>query len=239
MLRLGTSGFHYNHWRKIYYPEGMPPSRWFEHYAREFDTVELNNPFYRLPSAETFDAWRRQAPAGFLFAVKYSRFGSHIKKLKDPELHVGQFVERASRLAETLGPILVQLPPRWTPDPGRLDAFLEAAPKRFLWTVEFRDPRWLAEEILVILEKHRAALCLHDKMLHPFRLTADWTYLRFHGVGGPDGCYTPDQLEWWARHMRKWLDEGRDVYAYFNNDLHGHALRNARDLRILLEKVHA
>lgn len=236
MLRLGTSGFHYDIWRGVFYPEDLSPRKWLEFYARAFDTVELNNPFYRLPTAETFESWRRQVPDGFLFAVKYSRFGSHVKRLRDPETHLPLFVERASRLGDALGPILVQLPPRWTPAPGRLDAFLEAAPKRLRWTVEFRDPRWLNDEIFAILEKHRAALCLHDKMEHPLRLTADWAYVRFHGEP-PDGNYRRATLEKWARPMRAWLDEGRDVYAYFNHE--PHAIHNARELREILEWVHA
>jgi uncharacterized protein YecE (DUF72 family) len=231
-LRVGTSGYQYDHWRRTFYPERLPKREWFSFYATRFDTVEINATFYRLPTAETFDAWREEAPEGFRFALKFSRFGTHQKRLTDPEDTIHLFLERAERLRDFLGPILVQLPPHWQANPGRLDAFLAAAPRCHRWAVEFRDPRWLCEAVYDVLERHRAALCIHDKIKdHPWRQTASWVYLRFHGEEGYRGDYSTQKLSAWAKKVGRVLAEGRDVYAYFNNDLDGHAPSNALDLR--------
>ncbi|MFN3651909.1 MAG: DUF72 domain-containing protein [Armatimonadota bacterium] len=229
--RIGTSGWQYQHWKGLFYPEGLPVSRWFAFYAERYDTVEINNSFYRLPEAATFEAWRRQAPPGFLYAVKYSRYATHMKKLKDPGESLSLFLERAERLESCLGPILVQLPPRWKANPARLEAFLEAAPKRHRWTIEVRDPSWLREDVMALLHRHEAALCVHDLLPdHPWRVTAPWVYVRFHGTNY-GGTYPPERLREWADRLRGCLDDGLDVYAYFNNDWHGYALPNATDLR--------
>lgn len=235
---IGTSGYQYNHWKGFFYPSDLPKQQWFDYYARHFDTVEINNTFYRLPEAHTFETWREQAPPGFCYSVKFSRFGTHLKHLKDPRSTIGLYLERAGRLQDSLGPTLVQLPPRWKPDPARLNAFLDEAldaRPRKRWTVEFRHPDWLCDEVYAILERHDAALCIHDMIAdHPRRLTADWTYLRFHG-GHYDGDYSHQFLSAEARRISAWLDQGLDVYAYFNNDLHGHAVHNAADLKRYLQ----
>lgn len=234
-LRVGTSGYQYAHWRGLFYPPGLPKRRWFEHYARHFDSVEVNNTFYRLPAEDVFDEWYLQAPDGFLYTLKFSRYGSHRKRLKDPESSIGRFLGGAGRLKEALGPILVQLPPRWRPNPPRLEAFLAAAPARHRWAIEVRDPRWLCEEIFAVLERHQAALCIHDLIPgHPRRLTAGWLYLRFHGTSAPAGNYTARFLKEEAARIRDALQAGHDVYAYFNNDPHGHAVRNAMELKALV-----
>ncbi len=233
-LRIGTSGYQYEHWRGVFYPRGLPKTRWFEHYARHFDTVEVNNTFYGLPAPATFDRWRAAAPAGFLYALKYSRYGTHIKRLKDPEAHLSVFLERAERLGPLLGPILVQLPPAWGPAVERLAAFLETAPARQRWAVEFRDARWLCEEVYSVLREHNAALCIHDLIdEHPWVVTADWLYLRFHGVGYA-GRYPLHVLRSRAVRVMEHLRAGRDVFAYFNNDIEGYAVANARELREFL-----
>jgi uncharacterized protein YecE (DUF72 family) len=230
-LRIGTSGYHYDHWKGVYYPEKLAKAQWFSHYARDFDTVEINNTFYRLPEAATFEAWRRQAPRGFCYALKFSRYGSHIVRLKKPRDTIRKFLQGADRLGEFLGPILVQLPPNWTADPDRLDAFLKAAPRDHRWAVEFRDPRWLCEEVFAILKKHDAALCIHDLIEnHPRVLTTGWNYLRYHGDHYA-GCYSPQKLAAEARWIRLQLANGKDVFAYFNNDVQGYAITNAADLR--------
>jgi len=229
-LRIGTSGYQYDHWKGVFYPPDVPRKRWFEHYAGRFDTVEINNTFYHLPKAETFDAWRQRAPAGFCYTLKFSRYGTHLKRLRDPEQSLGTFLERAERLGGRLGPILVQLPPRFNPDPNRLDAFLTAAPRRHRWAVEFRNADWLCQAVFEVLERHNAALVVHDLIAnHPRRTTADWVYLRFHGPDGGD--YPHQALSAAAGRVRRHLQAGRDVYAYFNNDAHGYALANARALR--------
>ena len=153
-----------------------------------------------------------------------------MKKLKDPAETIEKFLDRSEQLKTYLGPILVQLPPRWSPNPERLDAFLSSTPRRHRWVIEFRDPRWLSNETYEILQHHRAALCIHDMIKdHPRRLTAGWTYLRFHGNGYATS-YSRQKLSAWAQWIKDRLSEGIDVYAYFNNDAHGYAVKNALDL---------
>ncbi|NLO05104.1 MAG: DUF72 domain-containing protein [candidate division WS1 bacterium] len=225
----GTSGYQYDHWSGVFYPEDLPSSEWFEYYAERFSTVEINNTFYGLPDTEVFADWRRRAPEGFTYILKYSRYGSHLKKLKDPEGHVATFIERSRPLHDLMGPILVQLPPNWSADPDRLRAFLDVAPPEFRWALEVRDPAWLQEPIYDILRDHNSALVIHDMIEdHPEVLTADWVYLRYHG--GPRGRYTYQRMAAEAAKVREHLAAGRDVYAFFNNDAHGWALENARQL---------
>jgi len=230
-FRIGTSGYQYKHWRGLFYPRDLPGRQWFAYYAKHFDTVEINNTFYGLPSAETFSAWRKQAPQGFVYVLKFSRYGSHLKRLKDPRATIKNFLQPARRLGKFLGPILVQLPPNWRVDADRLAGFLGVAPRSVRWAVEFRDSSWLCEEIFSILQSHNAALCIHDMIKdHPRRLTADWAYLRFHGQRY-GGSYAPEALAAQAEWIKQQLSAGKDVFAYFNNDAQGHAVRNAADLR--------
>lgn len=229
-LYVGTSGWQYDHWKGRFYPEDIPKKRWFEHYAEQFDTVEINNTFYNLPKAETFDKWREQTPDGFIYVLKYSRYGSHLKRLKEPEQHVGVFLERAERLGGFLGPILVQLPGNFKADADRLAGFLDAGPADYRWAMEFRDKSWLTDEVFELLREHNAALVIHDMLDdHPREVTADWVYLRFHGDQYA-GSYSPQALSAWARRIDAWLGDGLDVYAYFNNDAEAHAPANALDL---------
>lgn len=229
-LRIGTSGYQYKHWKGVFYPPGLGTGQWFAHYARFFDTVELNNTFYRLPEAQTFRNWHDRTPEGFCYALKYSRFGSHLKHLRDPDEHVTPFLARAEVLGGHLGPILVQLPPKWRLDIARLRDFLAAAPRRYRWTFEFRNPSWLCEPVYRLLREFNAALCIHDMIPdHPREITADWVYLRYHG-GRYDGCYSSEQLDVAAEELRRFERLDLDAFVYFNNDLHGHALINAADL---------
>lgn len=233
-FRVGTSGFHYDHWRGVFYPPRLPAGEWLDHYARRFDTVEINSTFYGLPEPETVDGWRERAPDGFVYAVKFSRYGSHMKKLKNPEETIPNFLSAVDRLRDHLGPVLVQLPPRWHADPDRLDAFMARAPARVRWAVEFRDPDWLVDEVFDVLSSRGAALCVHDMLPdHPRRATADFVYLRFHGPGEERyrGSYPHQALTAEARRIVGDLERGLDVYAYFNNDPGGHAVSNAADLR--------
>lgn len=234
---IGTSGYQYAHWRGVLYPDDLPRERWLGHYAEHFATVEINNTFYQLPEAATFRAWRDAVPEGFRFAVKFSRFGSHIKKLKEPQATIGHFLDAGGLLGDKLGPILVQLPSRWRVNAERLDAFLEAAPAEHRWALEFRDPSWLSDAAYEVLEAHGAALCWHDMLPdHPRRLTADWAYLRYHG-DHYRGRYSPQYLSAQARRLRDLAADGRDVYAYFNNDEAGHAVKNARQLHRYLARL--
>ncbi len=239
-VRVGCSGWVYKDWRGVVYPAAMRQRDWFACYATQFDTVELNNTFYRLPTPEAVDRWAAQAPSGFLYSVKLGAFGSHRMKLRDAKRWLPNHLDRVRRLGASLGPNLVQLPPRWKRNVERLDEFLTAAPRDIRWAVELRDPSWLHDDVFALLERHGAALCIHDLLPdHPWVLTASWTFVRFHG---PDalkdpyhGRYGGRRLWRPARRLREWLDGGSDVFAYFNNDFDGHAVVDARWLRQALD----
>ena len=231
-IRIGTSGYQYKHWRDVFYPKDLPQKRWFEYYAERFDTVEINNTFYHLPAAETFDDWHRRAPSGFCYALKFSRYGTHLKHLKQPDSTIPLFLDRAERLNDRLGPILVQLPPAWKCDLPRLSAFLDAAPKQHRWAVEFRNPTWLNDGVYALLRRHNTALCIHDLIPnHPHVLTADWLYLRYHGASAEGGDYSHQALTAQADFIQRHVADKLDVYAYFNNDAYGFAVKNALDLK--------
>jgi uncharacterized protein YecE (DUF72 family) len=235
-LRVGCSGWSYKDWRGVVYPVELPRRLWFDHYQQLFDTVELNSTFYRLPSRAAVEGWAAAARPGFVFAVKLGAFGSHRMKLRDAPTWLPNHLDRVERLGEHLGPNLVQLPPRWKRDVGRLDEFLSVVPKTMRWAVEVREPSWLHDDVFGLLRRHHAALCIHDLLAdHPFELTTDWTYVRFHG---PDaqrqpyhGSYSDGRLDRWAARLGDVLDADHDVYAYFNNDWFGHAVRDATFLR--------
>lgn len=237
--RIGTSGWVYKHWRGLFYPEGLRPDREFGFYAERFDTVEINYTYYHLPERSVFEGWREQAPPGFLYAVKASRYLTHMKKLKDPEEPLTRLMERAEGLGDRLGPILFQLHWRWGVNVERLRAFVELLGRypdhRF--TFEFRNASWLTPEVYGILERAGMALCLpvHPHMPVDIRLTAPWTYLRFHGGNHGIG-YTEGELAWWADRIREFQSQGAEVFAYFNNDLEGHAIRDAPRLREMLDE---
>ncbi len=235
-VRVGCSGWMYDDWRGVVYPADLPKREWLPYYATLFDTVELNTTFYRLPSATAVDGWRDAVPPGFLFAAKLGAFGTHRKKLREPEWWLPNHLERIARLGPTLGPTLAQLPPRWKRNAGRLDEFLAQVPDDQRWAVEVRDPSWLHDEVLDVLRRHQVALCIHDLVPdHPWELTTGWTYVRFHGPNALDqpyvGPYGPDRLRPAADRLAGWVTAGVDVYAYFNNDYDGHAVRDAQWLR--------
>lgn len=236
-VRVGTSGWEYAHWLGDFYPRDVPRARWFEFYARHFDTVELNASFYRLPRAEAFAGWRRRSPNGFVFAVKASRYLTHIKRLRDPEEPLERMWSRARRLGDRLGPVLYQLPPRWLPNAERLSSFLAAIPRDAPQAVEFRDRRWYRPEILALLDEAGVALCLHDMAGSepPLQRIGPFVYVRFHGAGARyGGSYADEQLARWADRMGEWSAAGCAVWAFFNNDVGGHAIRNAVRLREML-----
>jgi uncharacterized protein YecE (DUF72 family) len=236
-LRVGCSGWEYKHWRGDFYPRELPRSAWFEHYAGIFDTVEINNTFYRLPPETTFASWSARAPRGFQFAIKASRFLTHMKKLKDPEEPLDRLFSRMRPMRRHLGPVLYQLPPGWKLDRDRLDHFLQALPRGVRHVMEFREPSWYAPDVLSLLERRGVALCLHDMQGSASgRLrVGPLVYVRFHGANGHyDGGYSDGRLESWAEWLQAQRRQGDDVYAYFNNDIGGHAPRNAVTLRRLL-----
>jgi len=239
-VHVGCSGWVYRHWRGIFYPAGLPQKRWFEHYAQEFDTVEINASFYRLPLASTFEAWRERAPPGFRYAVKVNRFITHMKKLLDCETEVDRFIELARPLENNLGPLLYQLPPSLHKNVQRLDAFLSQLPRDLDHVIEFRHRSWYDEEVLSVLDRHGIGFVSHDlKGLESPRWASGRTaYVRFHGAGGKYwGRYSAEALAEWTDWCVEQSRQGRSVWCYFNNDIDGHALEDARALKSIIRKM--
>jgi len=232
-ILIGCSGWQYRGWRGDFYPASLPLNRWFDYYAERFNSVEINNTFYRLPEAATFVSWGARAPASFKYAVKASRYLTHMKKLKDPEGPVELFFSRAAGLGRSLGPVLYQLPPNWPVHLERLDAFLDALPRRRRHAIEFRDPSWYCDDVFARLEAHKVALCLHD--MHGSASgkleVGPFVYVRFHGPRKYSGRYPDAVLDEWAEWLGDRVEAGVPVCAYFNNDNGGHAPHDAARLR--------
>jgi uncharacterized protein YecE (DUF72 family) len=236
-LRIGTSGWVYKHWLDIFYPRGLSGREQLVFYAQHFDTVEINYSFYKLPGRDVFEAWRAETPPDFLFAVKGSRYLTHMKKLTDPQEPLERLMTSAGGLGDKLGPILFQFPSQWKVNLPRLSEFLEAlrsySPQRFAF--EFRNSSWLVADVYALLQTAGAALSLPVSPTVPLDpvLTAEWTYIRFHtgehGVG-----FSEAELKGWADRLRPWLAQGVDAYVYFNNDPGGHALEDAKTLRRMM-----
>jgi len=235
---IGTSGWHYDHWRTRFYPEKLAKPKWLEFYASNFTTVELNNSFYKLPSEAAFAAWRDSSPANFTFAVKVSRFITHIKRLRDTAEAVDKFISRAQILGEKLGPLLYQLPPNMHRDDERLESFLSILPQGMKHVFEFRHQSWLEEPVFRILHKYNIGLCVFDmpSLSCPLVTTADFAYIRFHGSTGLYwSCYSDEELADWAKRLADLAVNLKAVYIYFNNDAEAFAVRNAVTLRGYLQ----
>src|SRR5579871_5553374 len=230
---IGTSGWQYRHWRKTFYPGDLAQHDWLDWYCERFQVVEVNNTFYHLPEASVFEGWRRRVPDDFVVAVKMSRYLTHLKRLLDADEIVSNFMERARLLGPRLGPVLVQLPPRFEARADRLRAVLEAlrASKRGLRVaVEFRDDSWYTDEVRELLTEFGAALVLADspRRRQPFWRTADWGFVRFHeGRATPRPCYGERALATWAERLAEMWSAGDDVFVFFNNDTRACALRDA------------
>lgn len=238
-VRIGTSGWEYAHWRGAFYPRDLPRDRWLEFYAERFDTVELNATFYRLPEGVTFERWSRRVPADFRFAVKASRYLTHVRRLRDPGEPLERLRARAGRLDGRLGPTLYQLPPRWRPNPERLQEFLDAIAGERDQVIEIRDARWYRDDILAMIERSGASLCLHDMSgsAPPPRPVGPLIYVRFHGAGQRyGGSYSAQRLAAWADRVAGWVAEGRRAWVYFNNDIGGHAVTDAARLRAYVHR---
>lgn len=227
----GACGWNYKHWRELFYPKGLPQRQWLDYYARHFDTVEINNSFYRLPERSTFEKWREQSPPEFVFAVKASRYLTHIKRLNDPQEPLDRLLDHSAGLGDKRGPILYQFPPGWGIDLAKLEAFLRMLPPDLRSVFEFRNSAWQTDEMWSLLEQYGAAYCVMDSPGLPLhvRTTANFSYVRMHS-GLADGNYADGQLNEWAARVRDMLNRG-DVYVYFNNDYAGYAVRNALTLR--------
>ena len=238
-MHVGTSGWSYDHWDGVLYPPGTPPRDRLAHYVRRFGTVELNASFYRWPRTATFASWRRRLPSGFQLSVKAPRGLTHAKRLYAPETWVGRLTACWHELGDRRAVLLVQLPPTQVRDDARLDFFLGLLPDWMRVAVEFRHPSWHDEAVYALLERHGAAYCVMSGAGLPcvLRATAPFVYVRLHG---PDdahlyaGSYPDADLRWWADRIGEWSGGGRDVYVYFNNDGHGHAVRDAEALRRLV-----
>jgi uncharacterized protein YecE (DUF72 family) len=239
-IHIGTSGWHYDHWQGTFYPEDMGSDAWLSYYTDHFQTVEINNTFYQLPSEKTFTQWRDSVPDAFLFAVKANRYITHMKKLKDPQEALDNFMRGASRLGPKLGPILFQLPPRWHCDVERLSSFVARLPPDLQYTFEFRDPTWFQDAVYDVLAEHNIAFCLYEiaGRVSPKHVTADFVYVRLHGPTDQayQGQYSAETLDMWAKSFNTWRAEGKTVYCYFDNDEAGYAPQDAQRLRAMCTK---
>jgi len=239
-IRIGCSGWNYRHWRGPFYPESLGVKDWFGFYAGRFDTVEINNSFYRLPTAKTFDAWRIQAPPDFLYAVKANRYLTQAKKLKECEEPLARMIPPMRHLEEALGPILYQLPPSLRLNLDRLEAFLAMLPRDLTHVFEFRDASWYRDETLSMLDRFGAGFVVHD---FPGRVSPQWAasgvaYVRLHGAAGKYyGRYAREVLADWRDWMLNQARAGRAVWAYFNNDTDAAAIDDALALRAMVRRA--
>lgn len=236
-IRIGTSGWSYGHWKGPFYPSDIPDSRMLDFYVKQLNSVEINCSFYRLPLKKTFEKWRASSPDNFIFAVKASRFITHIKKLKDCAQAIENFTERASGLGEKIGPVLLQLPPGLKLDPERLNLFLQELPKSLRYSFEFRNPAWFHPEIYSLLSEFKAAFCIYELGGHsaPPEATADFVYVRLHGPGEKyRGGYSIHQLRSWCEKFKQWAKQSKDIFCYFDNDENGFAATNAIELQRLV-----
>ncbi len=237
-VRIGCSGFMYDHWRGVFYPEGISKKQWLQYYTGVFDTVELNVTFYRLPKRESFTGWYEKSPQGFSFSIKGSRYITHIKRLKEPEEALERFLDVAANLRDKLSVVLWQFPPGFGLDYDRLRDFLFMLRKyRVRHTFEFRHPGWIVPEVTGLLREEGHAFCMADwpGFINELPATADFVYMRRHGHGGRyDSCYSLEELRKDAARIKGYLKQGLDVYMYFNNDAFGYAPKNAVELKELL-----
>lgn len=241
-IHIGTSGWNYDGWVGKFYPEKVKSSELLPEYANTFDTVEVNNSFYHLPAEHTVAEWSKHSPRGFIFSCKASRYITHMKKLKDPQEGIQRLLEAVKPFGRKLGPILFQLPPRWKLNLERLQEFVEVLPAKHQYAFEFRDKSWLCDPVYDLLEKHNMALCVYDYkgFRSPEKVTADFVYIRLHGPSSKAyaGSYDSRTLASYARKIRKWQKEGKDVYCYFDNDQKAYAPADACELRNKLNTVH-
>lgn len=239
-IHVGTSGWHYGHWVGPFYPADINKKDFLAYYSRFFHTVEINNSFYRLPEKKIFEQWRDTVPEDFFFAVKASRYITHMKRLKEPGPALDTFFERANGLGDKLGPVLFQLPPHFSLNIGRLKDFLEALPESYRYAFEFRDQSWFCAEVYRALKEHGAAFCTFELagVQSPKEITAGFTYIRLHGPGAAySGRYTTEALKEWANLLSGLSEQGIECYCYFDNDESGYAAQNALELQALVSSI--
>lgn len=233
-LRIGTSGWSYEHWKELFYPKNLSRRDWLEFYARQFDTVEINSSFYRLPKKENFENWAKKTPEDFTFSIKASRYLTHVKHLKESDGAVNKFIETLEPLGDKTGPILFQFPPNWKKDIIRLSEFLKMLPRKYRFVFEFRNNSWFDEETFSYLHKNNCAACFSSSPNFPTTetVTADFVFIRMHGAKILYGSkYSTKELEQWASKIINWLRRGLDCYIYFNNDTNAYAIENAKELK--------
>jgi uncharacterized protein YecE (DUF72 family) len=238
-LHIGTSGWHYKHWKGPFYPEEMNENDFLDFYAERFHTVEINNSFYNLPEAKTLRQWRDMVPKKFIFSVKASRYITHMKKLKDLNKSLSTLLRRLKSLGDKMGPILFQLPPKWNVNVERLKSFLDTLPEKNQYAFEFRDHSWFEQEVYGTLTEHDAAFCIYELAgtISPLKVTADFIYIRLHGPGSAyEGSYSEKTLKNWAGNIAKWTRDGKTVYCYFDNDQDGYAPKNSLTLQEIINK---
>ncbi len=238
LVHIGTSGWHYKHWKGPFYPSDLPASKMLAWYVERFDTVEINNSFYRLPQESALRSWCSQTPPNFCFTVKASRYITHNRKLEDPEDTVEKFMAVVDKLERRLGPILFQLPPSWKLNAERLETFLYGLPRGHRYAFEFRNETWNVPEVYAILRRHNAAFCIYELagFQSPIETTADFAYVRLHGPGSKyQGDYSAQTLQLWTNRIAKWRKTLKHVFVYFDNDQSGFAAKNALELKAMIE----
>lgn len=237
-IHIGTSGWHYDHWKGPFYPNHLPQKEFLRYYADHFRTVEINNSFYQLPKKKTVTFWRNTVPPGFIFTVKASRYITHMKKLKDPSDSLKGLLDVVEMLGDKLGPILFQLPPRWRFDPERLGNFLDSLPHGYRYAFEFRNPTWFDSRAYEMMARRGAAFCIYELagLLSPKKVTADFIYIRLHGPSEEPyrGQYDTRVLSAWAGVLSTWARQGKEIFCYFDNDEAGYAAEDALRLQEML-----
>ncbi len=236
-IYIGTSGWSYKDWIGRFYPERSAKQQ-FEFYSKHFNTIEINNSFYKLPPRSVFQDWHEHSRKKFLFTVKANRFITHMRKLTQPQEPIARLFGSIDALKEKLGPILFQLPPKWKVNVTRFKEFLEALPKGHRYAFEFRNETWYHVEIYQLLQQYNCAFCIYELAGHlsPIKVTADFVYLRLHGPTELkyQGSYSKGALKKWAKQCTTWQKEKRDVYVYFDNDQEAYAAFNALTLKQLV-----
>lgn len=237
-IYIGTSGWHYKHWKRVFYPDAVREPDQLKYYQDYFKTVEINNSFYHLPAPETFRTWASMVAKDFVFSVKASRYFTHMKKLLLTRSDLQPFFRNLQHLKTRLGPVLFQLPPLWKINPGRLELLLQKLPAKHRYSFEFRNATWYDETIYALLKSYGCAFCIYhlDRHLSPLMVTADFVYVRLHGPAGRyQGRYSTAVLKTWMKRCREWQAAGKDVYVYFDNDQEGYAVANAQTLSGMIE----
>lgn len=237
-IHIGTSGWNYDHWKEAFYPKNLSQDQWLDHYKDQFDTVEVNNSFYKLPDTRTLEKWKKNVPENFVFAAKANRYITHMKKLNEPEDSLNKMLDAFKSLGNNLEPILFQLPPNWKFNEERFRQFTDLLPDDFIYVFEFRNKDWINETSFSILEEKNSAFCIYELAGYqsPEEVTADFVYIRLHGPSNKKyrGKYNQEQLSYWADRLNTWSEQNKDVYIYFDNDEKGYAPQNALELKEMI-----